>query len=174
MLVVAAKAGLGAERVAELLPRDATIPFSSDRQYMATLHRDTTAGHPPGHVVLAKGAVERVLDLCGAQMDTAGTVHPLARGVALRAADDLAGRGLRVLATAMRPAADPDEFDPDGFGPDAFGEDTLPGSLVLTGLQAMLDPPRTAATAAVAACHTAGIAGEDDHRRPRRHRHRDR
>ena len=28
---------------------------------------------------------------------------------------------------------------------------------MLTGLQAMLDPPRTAATAAVAACHTAGI-----------------
>jgi cation-transporting P-type ATPase F len=28
---------------------------------------------------------------------------------------------------------------------------------VLTGLQAMLDPPRAAATAAVAACHTAGI-----------------
>ncbi len=157
MLVVAAKAGLGAERVAELLPRVATIPFSSERQYMATLHRDTTAGHPAGHVVLAKGAVERVLDLCGAQLDTAGTVHPLDRGVALRAADDLAGRGLRVLATAMRPAADPDGFDPDGFGPDAFGEDTLPGSLVLTGLQAMLDPPRTAATAAVAACHTAGI-----------------
>ena len=29
---------------------------------------------------------------------------------------------------------------------------------MLTGLQAMLDPPRAAATAAVAACHTAGIA----------------
>ena len=28
----------------------------------------------------------------------------------------------------------------------------------VTGLQAMLDPPRAAATSAVAACHTAGIA----------------
>ena len=51
MLVVAAKAGLGADRVEGLLPRVATIPFSSERQYMATLHRDTTAGHPAGHVV---------------------------------------------------------------------------------------------------------------------------
>ena len=43
-------------------------------------------------------------------------------------------------------------------GPDDFDEDALPGSLALTGLQAMLDPPRAAATSAVAACHTAGIA----------------
>jgi cation-transporting P-type ATPase F len=153
MLVVAAKAGLGADRVEGLLPRVATIPFSSERQYMATLHRDTTAGHPAGHVVLVKGAVERVLDLCGAHMDTDGTVRSLDRAAVLRAADELAGRGLRVLATAMRPAALPDEF-----GPDEFGEDILAGSLMLTGVQAMLDPPRAAATRAVAACHTAGIA----------------
>ena len=152
MLVVAAKAGLSADRVEGLLPRAATIPFSSERQFMATLHRDTAAADRAGQVVLAKGAVERVLDLCGAQMDAAGTVHPLDRDEVLRAADALAGRGLRVLATAVRPIAGPDEFGPDGFG-----EGTLPGSLVLTGLQAMLDPPRAAATAAVAACHTAGI-----------------
>ncbi len=153
MLVVAAKAGLGTDRVAELLPRLATIPFSSERQYMATLHREITAGHPQGRVVLIKGAVERMLDLCGGQLDTDGTVRPLDRTTVLHAADDLAGRGLRVLATAMRPATSRDEFDPD-----EFGEGTLSGSLVLTGLQAMLDPPRAAAAAAVAACHTAGIA----------------
>jgi cation-transporting P-type ATPase F len=147
MLVVAAKAGLGTNRGAELPPRVATIPFSSERQYMATLHRDTTQ-QPPGHVVLAKGAVERMLDLCGGQMDTDGTIHPLDRAAVLRAADDQAGEGLRVLATAMRPATGSEEFE----------EGMLPGRLVLTGLQAMLDPPRAAATAAVAACHTAGIA----------------
>ncbi|GAA3463473.1 cation-transporting P-type ATPase [Saccharothrix longispora] len=150
MLVVAAKAGLGVDRVAGLLPRLATIPFSSERQYMATLHRDTANGT---HVVLAKGGVERVLDLCDAQLDADGTVRPLDRATALREADDLAGRGLRVLATAMRPATGPGENRPDGFG-----EDSLAGGMVLTGLQAMLDPPRAAATAAVAACRTAGIA----------------
>jgi cation-transporting P-type ATPase F len=143
MLVVAAKAGLGPETVKELLPRQATIPFSSERGYMATLHHDTTAP-----VALVKGAVERVLDLCGGQMHTDGSVRPLDRDTALRAADDLAGHGLRVLATAMRRA-----------GPDQpFAEDSLGNSLVLTGLQAMLDPPRAAAAAAVAACRTAGIA----------------
>jgi cation-transporting ATPase F len=153
MLVVAAKAGLSTDRVAELLPRVATITFSSERQYMATLHSDTTAPHPAGEVVLVKGAVERVLDLCVAQMGIDGTFRSLDRAAVLGAADDLAGQGLRVLATAMRPTTRPDES-----GLDEFSEDTFAGSLVLTGLQAMHDPPRAAATAAVTACHTAGIA----------------
>jgi cation-transporting ATPase F len=87
MLVVAAKAGLGTHRGAELPPRVATIPFSSERQYMATLHCDTTQ-QPPGHVVLVKGAVERMLDLCGGQMDADGTVGSLDRDAVLRAADE--------------------------------------------------------------------------------------
>ncbi|HEX6197080.1 MAG TPA: cation-transporting P-type ATPase [Jiangellaceae bacterium] len=153
MLVVAAKAGLGTDRAAEQIPRLATIPFSSERQYMATLHRDTAAEPPEDHVVLAKGAVERILERCAAQMDGAGTARPLDRTAVLRAADDLARQGLRVLATAMRPADESGELEPD-----KFGADTLPDDLVLTGLQAMLDPPRAAATAAVAACQTAGIA----------------
>ncbi|MBC6445895.1 cation-transporting P-type ATPase [Actinokineospora xionganensis] len=145
MLVVAAKAGLGPERVTHLVPRVKTIPFSSDRRYMATLHRDTDTA---GHVVLAKGAVERMLDLSGAQMGPDGAIQPLQRDRVLRAAEELAARGLRVLATAMRTVG----------GPEDFADEAVPGSLVLTGLQAMLDPPRAAAKAAVAACHTAGIA----------------
>ena len=88
-----------------------------------------------------------LLGLCGAQMDADGTVGGLDRDAVLEAAGELAGRGLRVLATTMRPAT----------GAGDFAEDRLPGSMVLTGLQAMLDPPRAAAAAAVAACHTAGI-----------------
>ncbi|APU20126.1 cation-transporting P-type ATPase [Actinoalloteichus sp. GBA129-24] len=151
MVVAAAKAGWGADRVADLLPRLATLPFSSERRYMATLHRDAT-GQQEGRVVLVKGAVERMLDLCDGQMDADTTVRPLDRATALQSADDLAGRGLRVLATAVRTA------DLDRFDPDSFGETMLPGSMVLTGLHAMLDPPRAYAGTAVAACHTAGIA----------------
>ncbi|RPF21354.1 cation-transporting P-type ATPase [Myceligenerans xiligouense] len=158
LLVAAAKAGLPAGRVARVLPRLAAVPFSSERQYMVTLHRDEAAGAPAAgtpaaQVVLAKGAVERILGLCDGQMDAAGDITPLDPTAVLRAADDLAGQGLRVLATAVRPAGAPDEFPPDGFG-----EDTVSGGMVLTGLQAMLDPPRAAAGAAVAACRTAGIA----------------
>ncbi len=152
LLAVAAKAGLGADQVARLLPRLATVPFSSERQYMATLNRDT-GEEPDRCVVLVKGAVERVLDLCDAEMEPDGRLRPLDRGAVVGAADDLASQGLRVLATAMRPAVSSDDLEPE-----RFGGDTLTGGLVLTGLLAMLDPPRAAATAAVAACHSAGIA----------------
>ncbi|MCM4081228.1 HAD-IC family P-type ATPase [Paractinoplanes hotanensis] len=145
MLVAARKAGIGADHVSQFLPRTATIPFTAERGWMATLHR-STGPTADTHVLLAKGAVERVLKLCGAQMDADGTSRPLDNHGVLTAAEGLAGRGLRVLATAVRP------------GSDEFDEETLTGSMILVGLQAMFDPPRPAATAAVAACHTAGIA----------------
>ncbi|MEV1053415.1 HAD-IC family P-type ATPase [Streptomyces sp. NPDC049887] len=144
MLVVAGKGGPSTTDLAERYPRIGTIPFSSERLYMATLHHDGTAG---GHVVLAKGATERIAGLCSGQMATDGSIQPLDREGVLAAAERLAAGGLRVLATAARPSADPA----------AFTEQDLPGTLVLTGLQAMLDPPRAAATAAVSACRTAGI-----------------
>lgn len=143
MLVVAAKAGLVIDQLADTLPREAAIPFSSDRQYMATLHQDGDGGH----IVFAKGAVERMLELCSCQMAADGTAQPLDRTAVLAAAERLTSRGLRVLATGVRAQSSAGEF----------GEDTLTGSLVLTGLQAMLDPPRGAAASAVAACHGAGI-----------------
>ncbi len=153
MLVAATKAGISADTVARDLPRVATIPFSSERQLMATLHRDPGASDPRAHVVLVKGAVERVLARCVGQMSPSGDVRPLDRDRVLRVADDLAGRGLRVLATAVRPVDLPATFEAD-----QFEQADLVEELVLTGLQAMLDPPRRAARPAVAATHTAGIA----------------
>lgn len=139
MLVVAAKAGVSAGGWNRL----AAVPFSSERRYMATVNES-----PDGRqTVLAKGAVEQVLRLCGEQLAADGTRVPLEREAALRVAEQLAADGLRVLATAMRPVDTGYRLD----------EADLPGSLVFTGLQAMLDPPRPAAIRAVSACRTAGV-----------------
>ncbi|MEV5628832.1 HAD-IC family P-type ATPase [Micromonospora tulbaghiae] len=144
MLVAATKGGLSHDDVVPRYPRSETIPFSSERQYMATLHLDRDTGRPLG---LVKGSVERIVAMSDAAMRADGSRDPLDDQRILRAAEDLARRGLRVLATAERP--------PDVTR--AFGEDELPGTLVFTGLQAMLDPPRAAAASAVEACHAAGI-----------------
>ncbi|TDB77323.1 HAD-IC family P-type ATPase [Micromonospora sp. KC723] len=144
MLVAGAKVGLRAEEVAAVLPRVAEIPFTSERQFMATLH-DRRDG---GRVVLVKGAVERVVEWCGAALDADGGTVALDRSAVLAAAGELAGEGLRVLATALR-HVDRDE---------ELTEEKLPGNLVLTGLQAMLDPPRTAAAEAIESCRRAGVA----------------
>ena len=124
LLVSAARAGL-----TEPPPRLDTVPFSSERRYMATLH--------PG-VVYVKGSVERVLDLCDGTPDRAAVTE---------AADRLGRDGLRVLAFARA------EVPPETS---ALAEDDLP-PLVLLGLQGMYDPPRAASAAAVRACRDAGI-----------------
>ena len=158
LLVSAAKAGLDPAGVAAAFPRAGVIPFRSERQFMATLHEHRADGHPRGrvrYVVFAKGAAERILDLCDREMAADGTLRPIRPDAALRAAGDLASAGLRVLATAVRWAD-----RPDGFGDQQAAAGTGPagGPLVYTGLQAMLDPPRPAAAAAVAAARGAGIA----------------
>ncbi|GAT71035.1 ATPase [Planomonospora sphaerica] len=169
MLALAAKAGLPGTaspdggHVRAPLPRIAQIPFSSERRYMATLHDgpgDAGVGGTGGRgpLVLAKGAVEQIIALCAWQMHADGTVSPLAaaeRAVVLRAAEELAGGGLRVLATAVGgPLVTGADREPSV----AFSPERLTGTLALAGLQAMLDPPRPVAAAAVRACHDAGIA----------------
>ena len=144
LLVAAAKAGMDLDHLRHVLRRVSAVPFSSERQFMSTLHRDIDTG---ASTVLAKGAAERIVDLCGSQMDALGAPQRLDRDRIWSAAESLSAGGFRVLATAMLPVSDPSDFD----------EDRLTGTLVFTGLQALLDPPRAAATDAVAACHAAGI-----------------
>ena len=142
MKVVALKADQAL--VEESYERVDTIPFDSERQYMATLHRHPGDGH---QVALVKGAAERVADLCSGWMRADGTVETMDHAVVMAAVDALAAQGLRVLATAVAAQAEPAGFTDEG----------LRGHLALCGLQAMLDPARPAATSAIAACHSAGI-----------------
>ncbi|PNI09718.1 carbonate dehydratase [Arthrobacter sp. AFG7.2] len=150
MLVAAGKGSVDAPEFLAANPRRHTLPFTSERQYMATLHSPRL---PDGSgaglgIVLVKGAVERVLELCAGQMDSNGGSSQLAGQAVLDRAHRFAGTGLRVLATAMMPL-------PAGT---ALDEADLQGQMTLTGLQAMFDPPREAAAAAVRACHQAGVA----------------
>ncbi len=74
------------------------IPFSSERRFVATLHKHRTGGQV-GYVVFVKGAAESVLGLCDREMAADGTLRPIRPGAALREAGELASAGLRVLAT---------------------------------------------------------------------------
>ena len=123
--------------------REATLAFSSDRQWMASQHV-LPAGR---RVVVVKGALERVLAMCGGRGGAGSTPEPLDADQVRSAAEELGARGLRVLAMAVctEPVAD-------------LTEPSLRGRLLLTGLQAMQDPPRASAAAAVTACRQAGVA----------------
>ena len=108
-------------RVRPSHPREDTIPFESERRFMATLHHD----HEGNRFIFATGAPERILPM-SASAATADGPAALNREHWLAWAEALATDGLRVLALASgRPS------------PDRSGEltiDEVDGSLVLLGL----------------------------------------
>ncbi len=151
LLQSAEAGGLDLTALERAWPRTAVLPFSSELQLMATRH----ARPGGGAVVLVKGAVERVLALCAAAADADARPVPLDPEAIAREVSGLAAQGLRVLATAVVLEADPDPDPSSETG--GLGEQALRGELLLVGLQAMWDPPRSAAADAVATCHTAGV-----------------
>ncbi|MFP5218404.1 MAG: cation-translocating P-type ATPase [Actinomycetes bacterium] len=140
LLVAAVKAGIDLVGLDDSLPRVDALPFTSERGRMVTLHRDGD-----GDVLLVKGGVERVLELCSTQTGPDGEPEPLDAAAAASAAEEMAARGLRVLAVAR------------GRWPGGRLREDRVRRLELSGLTAMLDPPRPAVPAAVAACRRAGI-----------------
>ena len=141
-LILAALMGLDVGAEQDACPLLADVPFESERQYSAMVR---LVGGERRAVI--KGAPERVVAMCAAMRTDAG-VAPLDRELALAAAHEMAGRGLRVLALAERSQ---DEAGGDG---DPIGR---LDDLVLVGLQGMADPPRAGAREAIAACRDAGI-----------------
>jgi calcium-translocating P-type ATPase len=122
------------------------LPFESERRYSSVL---TDEGGPVHRVV---GAPERVLQLC-TEVARADGDAPLDATAILAVVEDLAARGLRVLATADR------RLPPDSAA--ALREDAdahpVPEAMVLTGLFGLQDPPRPGVSDAIARCRHAGI-----------------
>ena len=138
LLVSAGYAGVttreGTRRLAE-------VPFSSETRLMAVLDEE-----PDGvRTVWIKGAVEQVLDLC---LSRRSEFSEMDQASVLGEAAEFGRQALRVLAFARA------DVDAD-FVLDEASMMTLEARFV--GLQAMEDPPRPEAIAAVAACHSAGI-----------------
>ncbi len=142
LLVSARKAGLDLAALAAAHPRVDVIPFDSQNQYMGTLH-----AFPEGQRLYVKGGVEAVLLRCVRALDAAGQPVPLDVGAIHTAVDEMAARGLRVLAFARRdlPAAQTQVREDDVE------------RLTFLGLQGMMDPPRLETAEAVRKCQQAGI-----------------
>jgi magnesium-transporting ATPase (P-type) len=122
-------------------PRRDIIPFESDRQFMATLNVSGSEFR-----VHMKGAVEKVLARCSGAMGTDGRGIPLDADAIQRQVEEWASKGFRVLAFAEGERSSDKDFN----------ESTL-GGLTFLGLQAIMDPPRSEAQAAVTSCVRAGI-----------------
>ncbi|MGD2151643.1 MAG: cation-transporting P-type ATPase [Gemmatimonadales bacterium] len=144
LLVLARKAGLRREQLQAEYPEVAELPFSSERQLMATFH-----SAPDGRrVACVKGGPRRIVEQSSGELTGAG-VTPLddaGRAALLETNRGLAGRGLRVLALAYR-ALDEGESP----GPGAVHD------LVFVGFAGMQDPPAEGVRETITRFHNAGV-----------------
>ena len=145
LLAAAAKAGFEIETIRRQFPRLDIIAFESLHQYMATLH-DMGTDNP--RMIYVKGAVEQILAKCSAVMDEHGNSVPVDRNRIQQDVETIAAKGLRVLAFAGK--------EMDSKSREITHKDVA-GGLLFFGLQAMIDPPRPEAVAAIKVCKTAGI-----------------
>lgn len=145
LIVAANKAGFTDSLESEI-PRVDVIPFESEFQYMATLHKQ---GQAKGErdVIYVKGSVEAILKRCAEMLDARGDVQAVDSNKIQRQVDAMARQGLRVLAFAKK----------NTVGQTSLDHDHIAAGLTFIGLQGMIDPPRTEAIRAVQACQDAGI-----------------
>ncbi|BAY64313.1 ATPase, E1-E2 type [Calothrix brevissima NIES-22] len=149
LIVVADKAGLYRHHVETEMPRLDAIPFESEFQYMATLHENRSQKNSSRvRTVYVKGSVEAILQRCQQMLDTEGKAIALNPEIIHQEVDIMANFGLRVLAFAKKSLAN---------GQNSINRADIENDLVFLGLQGMIDPPRTEAITAVAACQDAGI-----------------
>ncbi len=141
LLVLASKAGLKLDAIMKSWPRTDEIPFESEHQFMATLHHN----HRGEAVIYLKGAPEAVLSRC---IKDWGTDNPFEHARWQQEANDMASKGLRVLAIAEK------HHDPLQT---VLELTETEHEFSLLGLVGMLDPPRQEAIEAVGKCHAAGI-----------------
>jgi Ca2+-transporting ATPase len=144
LLVAAEKGGLLHADTHRAAPRVDMIPFESEHMFRATLHHA-----PAGRVIYKVGAVERLLDRCTDALDADGVLVPLDKTAVHHAVEQMAARGLRVLAFARR------HTDTEHA---RLEHAHVASGLTFLGLQGMIDPPRPEAIAAVRRCQQAGIA----------------
>lgn len=143
LISFAMKGGIDPQEEKDIWPRLDVIPFESDHAFMATLHR-----HIEGHsVIYIKGAPEKILQRCRAQMAADGEV-PLDESFWRTEIDSIAAGGQRVLAAAYKICA-PTQGQID--------HDDVAGDLVFAGLYGLIDPPREEAKTAIMECRSAGI-----------------
>nr|XP_032832154.1 potassium-transporting ATPase alpha chain 2-like [Petromyzon marinus] len=132
----------------------AEIPFNSTNKYQLSIHEEEGSG---GHLLVMKGAPERVLDCCTTIM-LGGVEVPLdeeKRADFTEAYTALGGLGERVLGFChlQLPL---DEF-PRGFTFDTDSRNFPVQGLCFVGLISMIDPPRSTVPDAVCKCRSAGI-----------------
>ncbi|MDD3363072.1 MAG: cation-translocating P-type ATPase [Hespellia sp.] len=141
------KLGKNAEDIRKAYPREAEIPFDSDRKLMTTVH-----GFDGKQLMVVKGAVDVLTErMTKIQKEENGKsivyeIEEADISAIKKQNQEFSENGLRVLAFAYK------EIE-KGYAPTVEDE----SDLTFLGLISMMDPPRAESKAAVAECIKAGI-----------------
>jgi Ca2+-transporting ATPase len=146
LLVLAAKAGREVEDLRQRCPRLQVFPFESMRKRMSAIHASPEG--PPRCWV--KGAPDTLIPLCSTITHWDGHRRPLTardRGLLIQVLNDLAQRGLRILALAWKEVETGAELN----------QAQAESDLSFLGITGMIDPPRPEVPPAMEKCQQAGI-----------------
>lgn len=125
--------GILKEKLNEVFPRVAEVPFDSDRKLMSVVNQIDGK-----LIVIAKGGIDTLAGRC-----VNGNIEK-----AKKVAEEMGTEALRVLAIAYK------EIE---ALPEEITSENLENGLTLMGLVGMIDPPREEAKEAVKVCRKAGI-----------------
>ncbi|EHL29984.1 cation-transporting P-type ATPase [Legionella drancourtii] len=125
--------------------RTDVIPFDSKYRFMATLHHN----HLKQAFVFLKGAPEQLLTHCEKQRTEDGRMEPINKAYWHHQIEQIAAKGQRVLALAMKP------INPEHT---VLEFSDVEHELIFLGMVGLIDPPRPEAIAAINQCYKAGIA----------------
>ncbi|MBU0630518.1 MAG: HAD-IC family P-type ATPase [Candidatus Margulisbacteria bacterium] len=140
LLVSAGKIKPFADKNPDLPDRLDALPFESEFNYMATLHKGAKE-----NIIYLKGSVEKILSCCVNKLSEHGGPVDFRREEAISQAENIAARGLRVIAFARINTTK-----------ESLERSDITGATYL-GLQGMIDPPRAEAIQAIKDCYRAGI-----------------
>lgn len=146
LLVCAYKIGITQDKMNAQLPRIHEIPFTPERKIMSTIHRNLDSNNKSEACI--KGACEVIIGRCttilvdGKSLALSNEM----RGRIMAANDEMAKKGLRVLALSHKELEE-----------GAFGEENTENNLMFLGLVGMMDPPRKEAIDSIAQCKSSGI-----------------
>jgi len=140
LLIAGLRADLQHGELVHALPEVGSVAFDSESKLMATFHR-----RDADVLVAVKGAPEQVIEASTSYLDGADEreLDDAQRRSWLKRAEQMAERGLRVIAVARKLGAS---------APDKAYE-----RLTLIGLLGLIDPPRLEVRDAIERCHEAGI-----------------
>lgn len=165
LVIAAARGGLWKPGLDKALPRQAELPFESERKRMTTIHPFRTGGAPAvlgaitrsgllpedtGFIAFTKGAVDGLLEISD-RVWADGKIEPLDetwRDRIQAANNRLAGNGMRVLGIAYQLRSNVKIDD---------AAEPLENALIFIGMVGMIDPARAEVKTAVQTAITAGI-----------------